>query len=42
LVDGSEKEPGGGAFDGPLEVFGEAAVSVEPGDGAFNDPPARE
>ncbi len=29
-LDGSGEEPCGGAFDGSFEVFGEAAVSVQP------------
>lgn len=42
LVDRGEEEPCGGAFDGPFEVFGEAAVSVQPRDGSLDHPAAGE
>ena len=35
-------EEGGGGGDGPLEILGEAPVSVDPGEEAFDDPAARE
>ena len=35
-----DEEPSRGAFDRFLEVFGETAVSVEPCEGPFNDPPS--
>lgn len=41
-VDGCDEQPCGGAFDGPFEVLGETAVPVQPGDGAFDDPAARQ
>ena len=41
-LDGGEVEPSLGAGDRRLEVFGEAAVAVEPGKGPFDDPAARE
>ena len=31
-------EPCGGALDGIFEVFGEATVSIEPCEGALDDP----
>jgi hypothetical protein len=31
-----------GAFDGRFEVFGEAAIAIEPGDGALDDPSSRQ
>src|SRR3954452_23376529 len=33
-----DHEPCFGAGDGPLEVLGKAAVTSEPGEGAFDDP----
>ena len=42
MVDGRDEEPCGGAFDGSFEVFGEASVPVQPGDGPFDDPAARQ
>ena len=41
LLNGCEEEPCCCAFDGPFEVFGEAAVAVEPREGALDDPSAR-
>jgi hypothetical protein len=35
-----EIEPSFGAGDCRLEVFGEAVVTIEPGQGAFDDPAA--
>jgi hypothetical protein len=35
-----EVEPRLGASDGCFEVFGKAAVTIEPGEGAFDDPAA--
>ena len=37
-----EEDPGDGAFDGGLEVFGETAATVQPGEGALDDPATRE
>src|SRR5215210_6557506 len=37
-ADAGDQEPGLGAGDGRLEVFGEAAVASEPGEGAFDHP----
>jgi hypothetical protein len=41
LVDGFNEERDGFAFDGPIELLGEAAVAVLPDDGAFDNRPAR-
>ncbi len=41
-LDGGDIDPGLGALDGGFEVFGQAAVAVEPGEGTFDDPAARE
>src|SRR5271170_2831274 len=37
-TDAGDEEPGLGAGDGSLEVFGEATIAAEPGEGAFDDP----
>jgi hypothetical protein len=37
-LDGRHEQPGGCAFDGVLEVLGEATVSVEPSKGPLDDP----
>ena len=42
MLDGCHEEPSGGAGDGAFEVFGEAAVAVEPREGAFDDPAPRD
>jgi hypothetical protein len=42
LVDRGEKEPVDGAFDGSFEVFGEAAIAVEPRKGSFDHPAPRQ
>lgn len=34
------EEPSGGRCDGLLEVLGKSAISVEPGDCPFDNPPA--
>jgi hypothetical protein len=39
-LDTGDHKPGEGALDGGLEVLGEAAVLVEPGDGAPDHPAA--
>ena len=39
---GGDVDPGFGAGDRSLEIFGEAAVSIEPGEGSFDDPSPRE
>ena len=39
-ADAGDQAPGMGAGDGRLEVFGEAAVTIEPGKGAFDGPAA--
>ncbi len=36
-LDAGDREPGFGAFDGFLEVLGEASVSAEPSEGPFDD-----
>ncbi len=36
-LDAGDQEPGFGAFDGFLEVLGEASVSAEPSEGRFDD-----
>lgn len=36
--DGGGVEEGDGGVDGSLEVLGEAAVAVEPGEGSLDDP----
>ena len=41
-LDRGEVEPGFGAGDRRLEVFGEAAVAIEPSKGAFDKPAAQE
>jgi len=41
-LDRGEVEPGLGAGDRGLKVFGEAAVAVEPGEGALDQPTAGE
>jgi hypothetical protein len=41
-LDTGDQKPGEGAFDRGLEVLGETAVSVEPGDGALDHPAALE
>ena len=41
-LDRGDVEPSLGAGDGRLEVFGQTAVTIEPGEGAFDDPAARE
>ena len=38
----SKKDPGKGAVDGGLEVFGEPSAPTEPGKGALDDPAARQ
>jgi len=40
--DGGHVEPCGGALDGSFEVFCEAAVAAEPGEGSLDDPAARQ
>ena len=42
LVDQSDEEPGGSAFDGPFEVFGKAPVPVQPGDCPLDHPASRQ
>src|SRR5437899_10022876 len=37
-ADAGDRDPGLGAGDGRLEVFGEAAVASEPGEGSFDYP----
>ena len=37
---GGQEEPSLGAGDGGLEILGKAAISVEPGEGPFDDPAA--
>ena len=39
---GGDVNPGFGAGDRSLEIFGEAAVSIKPSEGSFDDPSARE
>ena len=39
---GGDVNPGFGAGDRSLEIFGEAAVSIEPSEGSFDDPSARQ
>src|SRR6266851_3825589 len=39
-LDTGDHEPGESTFDGGLEILGETAVSVEPGDGALDHPAA--
>ena len=41
-LNGGDIDPGLGALDGGFEVFGQAAVAIEPGEGTFDDPAARE
>jgi hypothetical protein len=41
-LNGGDVDPGLGALDGGFEVFGQAAVAIEPGEGTFDDPAARE
>ena len=41
-LNAGDQQPGLGAFDGFLEVFCEAAVAAEPGEGSFDDPAARQ
>jgi hypothetical protein len=41
-LDAGDEEPRLGAFDGRFEVFGEAAIAIEPGDGALDDPSSRQ
>jgi hypothetical protein len=36
------EDPGNGTCDGGLEVLGEPAASVEPGEGSFDDPSTRQ
>ena len=42
VLDCGHEEPCGGGGDASLEVFGEAAVSPEPREGAFDYPAARQ
>jgi len=42
LVDRGDEEPGGCALDSSFEVFGEAVVAVQPGDGALDHPAAQQ
>jgi hypothetical protein len=42
FLHGGQEEPSLGAGDGSLEVLGEAAIAVEPGEGPFDDPAARQ
>jgi hypothetical protein len=37
-----DEEPGFGAGDRSFKVFGEAPIAIEPGQGSFDDPAARE
>jgi len=39
---GGDVNPGFGAGDRSLEILGEAAVSIEPSEGSFDDPLTRE
>jgi len=41
-LDRSCEKPRGGRCDGLLEVLGKSAVTVEPRDGSFHDPPSRQ
>lgn len=41
-LDRGDEQPCGCRCDGLLEVFGEAAVSLEPGEGSFDDPASRQ
>jgi hypothetical protein len=41
-LNGGDVDPGLGTLDGGFEVFGKAAVAIEPGEGTFDDPSARE
>ena len=40
--DVGDEDPGDGAFDGCLEVLGQPAATIEPGEGAFDHPTARQ
>jgi len=39
--DGADEEPGGCWSDGVLEILGQAAISIEPGQGSLDDPATR-
>lgn len=41
-LDAGEEEPGFGAGDGGFGVLGEAAIAIEPSQGALDDPAARQ
>ena len=41
-LDAGAEEPGFGAGNGRREVLGQAAIAVEPGQGALDDPAARQ
>ena len=37
-----DEDPGNGACDGALEILGEPAASVEPGEGSLDNPSTRQ
>jgi len=41
-ADVGDKDPSDGAFDGRLEVLGQPAAAIEPSEGAFDHPTARQ
>ena len=42
MLNACDEEPGLGRCDQGLEVFGQASIAIEPGEGAFDDPSARQ